>query len=123
MKKPLEKMLVLFLFTYLVINSIFGFQRIAWGTGEWWGEYSFKWGVIFLAYGVFCMLLIVMVGSMLLQINGFQSLFEKMAGFRARFRSLCWLLALLVLAGPIWFFQYTAWGVVFTDVYIRVLAW
>ena len=43
--------------------------------------------------------------------------------FRERLGKFRWPLALFVLCIPAWLFQYTLWGLVFSDIYIRVLIW
>jgi hypothetical protein len=43
--------------------------------------------------------------------------------FRERLGSVRWLFALLIFILPIWFLQYTQWGLVFRDIYIRIVIW
>ena len=50
MKKHLDNFLLLAAFVYLIVNSCFGFLNIAWGTGNWRGEFSLKWGAAFFLY-------------------------------------------------------------------------
>jgi len=123
MNKDLGKLSILAVFTFLVIKSCFGFQNIAWGTGIWWGEYSLKWGAAFFIYIMFCMFLVFIAGCLLWRSENFQQLFEKLIVFRERLGMVRWLLALIVFISPVWFFQYTAWGLVFNDIYIRILIW
>jgi hypothetical protein len=123
MKRLLEKMLVLFAFVYVVTRSAIGFQTVAWGTGNWWGEYSFLWGALFVLYVIFCILLVLITASLLLKMDRYKMIFERMTSLRDRLGKIRWLLILPGLAGPVWFFQYTHWGLVFSDLYIRMLAW
>ncbi len=123
MKKDLGKIFLLTVFMCLVIRSCFGFHNIAWGTGNWWGEYSMKWGVAFFIYILVCVCVVVMAWSLLWHQEKFQQSFEKMIVFRERLGMTRWLLALFVFLGPFWFFQYTSWGLVFRDIFIRILIW
>src|SRR5687767_2526540 len=123
MKKDLGRLFLLFVFAYLVINSCFAFQRVAWGTGNWWGQYSFKWGAIFLGNTVFSTILIVVFWLALWLPDKLEFVFEKLIRVRTRMGHTRLPLAFLVLIAPIWFLQYTPWGIVFSDAYIRVLIW
>ena len=123
MKKGLGKFCLLAVFIYLIIKSCFGFHNIAWGTGLWWGEYSLKWGAAFFVYIALCVSLVVVAGFLLWQSEKFQQSFEKMIALRERLGRVRWLLALIVFGLPVWFFQYTLWGLVFNDIYIRILIW
>jgi hypothetical protein len=123
MKKNLGKFSLLAIFAFLVLKSCFGFQNIAWGTGIWWGEYSLKWASAFFIYIVVCVFFVVITGFLLWYGERFQKFFEKMIIFRGRLGRLRWLPALFVFVLPVWFFQYTLWGLVFSDIYIRILIW
>ena len=121
--KHLDKLSLLIILTCLVIKSCFAFQKIAWGTGVWWGEYSLKWGVIYIAYILFCVFIVILSGFALWRPERIQVPFEKMILFRERLGIVRWLLALLIIILPIWFLQYTRWGVVFSDIYVRIVLW
>lgn len=123
MKKHFGRSLLFILFVYLVIKSCFGFQSIAWGTGVWWGEYSLKWGTAFLVYITACVLLVIIAGILLWHKEKFKQIFERMIMFREQLGWGRWLLALIVFVMPVWFFQYIAWGLVFNDIYVRILIW
>lgn len=123
MQKHLSRLLLLLIFVYLVVRSCFGFQNIAWGTGVWWGEYSLKWGTAFVLYIAVCIFLIIVAGILLWRIEKFQKIFVEMIAFREQLGLARWFLVLIFLIVPVWFFQYTAWGLVFKDIYLRVLIW
>jgi len=123
MKQYFGKLSVLVVISYLMFESSRGFQKIAWGTGVWWGEYSMKWGAAYVVYIVFCVLIVVLAGGILFRREKFQPVFARMIAFRERLEIARWLLALLIFILPVWFFQYTPWGLVFSDIYIRVLIW
>ncbi|MEK6752820.1 MAG: hypothetical protein AABZ00_11210 [Chloroflexota bacterium] len=123
MKKNFDRFSILIIFIYLIVKSCFGFQNIAWGTGTWRGEYSLKWGAAFLVYMAVGVCAIVLAIFLLWRQERFQSLFDRMTAFRERMGYMRWLAALLVFIAPVWFFQYTPWGLVFNDIYMRVLIW
>ncbi|MBC7879007.1 MAG: hypothetical protein H7Y59_17685 [Anaerolineales bacterium] len=123
MKKHVGNFFLLVVVVYLVIKSCFGFQNIAWGTGVWWGEYSLKWGIAYILYILVCVFIFIVSGILLWRREKFQPIFEKTILFRERLGIVRWFLALIVFIAPVWFFQYTAWGLVFSDIYIRILIW
>jgi hypothetical protein len=123
MKKNFAKLSILTFFIYLLVQSCFGFQRIAWGTGIWWGEYSIKWAMFFIVYVVLCAFSVLVAVLLLWRQEKFQHLFNSLAALRERLGGGRWLVALTLLLLPVWFFQYTSWGLVFKDVYIRLLIW
>jgi hypothetical protein len=123
MKQHTSRSLLLILIVYLVIKSCLGFQKISLGTGTLLGGYSIKWGAVFLVYILICILLAAISIAALWKWERLQPIAEKMIIFRERLGSARWLFALLVFILPIWFFQYTQWGLVFRDVYIRILIW
>ena len=81
MKEKFGKFLLWIIFVYLVIKSCFGFYKIAWGTGSWWGEYSFKWGLFFLIYVVACIGVVFFAVILLWRQDKFEILFYKMIAF------------------------------------------
>ncbi len=123
MKNKFDRLFILIVFVYLIIKSCFGFQKIAWGTGTWRGEYSFKWELIFLVYIAVCVFTVIIAILLLWRQEKIVILFDRMIILRERLENLRWLAAMLILLAPVLFFQYTPWGLVFSDVYIRVLIW
>jgi hypothetical protein len=123
MKQLLSKSALLMLIAYLLFESSRAIQKIAWGTGIWWGEYSMKWAMAYLLFCAFCILAVVVVGFILFRMRTFQLVFDRMIAFRERLGNVRWVLILLLLVFPVWLFQYTPWGVVFSDMYVRTLVW
>ena len=123
MKENFEKISLLTIFVYMVIKSCFEFQKIAWGTGIWWGEYSLKWGIIFAVYILFCTFIVILVRFVLWRRHKMQYPIKKMLEFRERLGIFRWLFAVFIFILPIWFLQYTLWGLVFHDIYIRFIIW
>lgn len=123
MKRDFANLSILAVFSYLIIKSCFGFQRIAWGTGVWWGEYSFKWGLLFVSYVAACIAVVIFASFLLWQQHRFQSFIDKVVTFREQLTYVRWILASFGLISPVWFFRFTPWGLVFSDIYIRILIW
>lgn len=123
MKQYLGRILFLAFVSYLMFEAARGFQKIAWGTGIWWGEYSIKWGTAYVSFIVFCILLIVLVWGILFRRDYFQPVFNRTIAMREKLGKARWFPALLILVFPVWFLQYTPLGLVFNDIYIRLLIW
>ena len=123
MKQHFGRFLLLTFIVYLTIKSIFGFQKISFGTGTLLGGYSIKWGAAFIIYIAVCILLVVLSILMLWRRESLQPFLEKGIAFRERMGTARWIPALVVFISPVLLFQYTAWGLVFSDVYIRILIW
>jgi hypothetical protein len=123
MKKFLEKIFVLLVLIYLLIRACLAFQKIAWGTGLWWGEYSLKWGLAFAIFIVFSILFVVAVSILLWKPDISQPLFHRLASARERLGMFRWIPALLLFILPVWLFQYTPWGLVFNETHLRILFW
>ena len=114
----------LFLFVlsaYILIWSIVEFQQIAWGTGVWLGQLSLKWALALLIFSLFCILCLVIIWTALWS----PQKLEKISGFllllRERLGPIRWILAILLLLIPVYFLQYTFWGKVLHEPYLRIL--
>ena len=123
MKQHVSRFLLLILIIFLAIRSCLGFQKISFGTGILLGGYSIKWGAVFLVYVAVCIFLVILSIAALWKSETLQPLFEKMIIFRERLGGFRWLLAFIVFISPIWFLQYTQWGLVFRDIFIRIVIW
>ncbi len=107
----------------LLLLSSLAFHAIAWGTGEWWGEFSLRWGVAFLLFVIGEGVLLVLVALALWRSQILRPLAQTLVRIRERLGVGRWLMVLLVLGLPIWFLQYTPWGVVFRALSLRTLLW
>lgn len=109
--------------TYLFTRACLEFHAIAWGTGAWWGEYSLKWGLAFFGFVLFSAL--SLGGGILALWRGeaFGRLPGVLVALRSRTGPARLLLAMVMLAFPVWLLQYTPWGVVFSGPHIRWLLW
>lgn len=107
----------------LLLPSSLAFHAIAWGTGEWWGEFSLRWGVAFLLFVIGEGVLLVLVALALWRPQVLRPLAQALVRGRERLAVGRWLMVLLVLGLPIWFLQYTPWGIVFQALSLRLLIW
>ncbi|MBE0670204.1 MAG: hypothetical protein IH588_06435, partial [Anaerolineales bacterium] len=123
MKKNLYKLLLWLAVAYLSVRSCIAFQKIAWGTGVWYGEYSLKWGVLFFFFCVVCFFLVAASGFLLWGRDRVAQLLVRLIAVREHLGIVRWIFILSAFFVPVWFLQYTPWGVVFNDVYIRILIW
>ena len=123
MKRHLGRLALLAIFAWLLTKSCLGFQKIAWGTGNWWGEYSLKWGAGFFVLIAFCIMLLVLSGIAVWRREYLEGIFEKLIAMRENLGNVRWLFVVAIFVALIWFFQYTPWGLVFQDLYIRSLTW
>ncbi|MBI5352972.1 MAG: hypothetical protein HZB50_10070 [Chloroflexi bacterium] len=122
-RKNSVRVLIAALFGFVLYRSIMEFYNIAWGSGKWWGDYSLRWGVIFLIFILACLSALTLLAFFLWRREKFQPFIDKLISFREKQGHARWLPALLVFTSPVWFFQYTAWGVVFSGTYFRILIW
>ena len=119
----LNRYLLLVLFAYLLTASTVQFWNITWGTGEWLGQFSLKWGFAFLVFVLFC--LAALIGARFALFDP-----DRLAGFSGPFLTLRqqlgfarWVLSLVILIFPVWLLQYTAWGVIIDEPALRLLLW
>jgi hypothetical protein len=122
MKRYLNFFLFIFSITEIILSSVAFFQ-IAWGTGEWLGDFSFKWAVLFLLFVLFCLFLLVSLAYLIWSPHVFAPFFSRLIRLRRKVGRFGYGLAFLVLCFPVWFLQYTSWGVVFYSPYLRILLW
>jgi hypothetical protein len=119
----LASRLVLFLGTAAFFcGAVVEFNKIAWGTGDWWGEFSLKWGVAFILFSLFCVVALFTMGAIIWRRANWLWL-SRLFKLRGQLGIFRWLLVLPVIIFPIWLLQYTTWGVVFSGIYIRLLIW
>ena len=117
-----QRLLVIALATFLLTAASLEFYNITWGTGEWLGEFSFKWFVAFVLFELFCVASLEGIILVLWRNERVLSFLQRIARLRAKFGVIRWALSAVVLILPIWILQYTAWGLVI-DQYLRLLIW
>lgn len=123
MKNNFIKILILISATYIFLMAILGFEKVSSGTGTLLNLYSPKWGIGLLGFILFCVAFLIMIVRVLRRAETFHFLAKKLITFREKLGIVRFGLAVLVFVAPILFFQFTVWGVVFSDLYIRVIVW
>lgn len=100
------------------------FHNIAWGTGTWIGQFSFRWGVAYGLFIVLCILSVLGAGWAVLRPGqAAMAVSRVLCAGRSRLRTTRWLAVLFFLSAPVWFLQYSPWGVVFSGPFSRLLIW
>lgn len=107
----------------LLFGAGWELYQVAWGTGEWLGEFSFKWFLLFAGFVTISIGLFLWNIFLLMNPTGYLVFSEKLVNGRKRLSISRWLFAMLILTYPIWFFHYSMWGIVFQGVYVRALVW
>ncbi len=115
--------LVLAIFFYILVRSCIEFYAVAWGTGVWLGEFSLKWGLGFFAFVLFCILTWVGSALVMWKSDVFGKVPVGIVSFCQKIKAFRWVIVFALLALPIWFLQYTPWGVVFRGLYFRLFLW
>jgi hypothetical protein len=99
------------------------FYNVASGTGNWIGQLSLKWAAAFALFVAFCVLCMVAACLAVWRPSTAAGIVRKLAVWRSHMGSFRFLVAALFLLVPIWFLQYSPWGVVFGRPYSRLLIW
>ncbi|MBL8089791.1 MAG: hypothetical protein KF758_07995 [Anaerolineales bacterium] len=123
MKNNFIKVLIIIGGGYVFFRAMLAFEKISSGTGFWWQTYSMKWGLGLFGFAIFCALSLALIAFLLWRIEIFGDIFQKLISFRKKIGAARFALAVATFIFPIWFFQFTAWGVVFNDLYIRLIVW
>ncbi len=124
---PFEKLaaraIAAMLAIWLAIASEIAFYHIAWGTGAWLGEFSLRWAMLFALFTAGMAGLLVVGGMALWAPERLSPARNALSHARRRLGHARWLLAIPIMVGPLWFLQYTSWGVVFHQAPLRLLLW
>ncbi len=107
----------------LLAQASIELNRVAWGTGEWIGEYSPKWGLGFFGFILASLGLLALTLTWAWSPRRLDPARDALIRLRARLGFVRWILAFAFALAPVWLFQYTSWGVVFTGLGIRLLVW
>ncbi|MFZ5910067.1 MAG: hypothetical protein ACOYYU_08645 [Chloroflexota bacterium] len=108
---------------YVLVRAGIEFYNVAWGTGHWLGEFSLKWAIGFAGFVLFCLFSWLAAALALWKPAVFGRLPERIIAFRERIGPLRWLVVLALLLLPVWFMQYSPWGIVFWWPYVRWVIW
>ncbi len=107
----------------LLYGAAAEFHGVAWGTGAWLGQFSIRWGLAFLLFVVCCVLALAALGWVVWGGKTFNAFSRTLAQVRERLGSVRWAAAAVFMILPIWFLQYSSWGVVFSRPYLRLVMW
>jgi hypothetical protein len=108
---------------WLLTSASLELNRVAWGTGEWVGEYSPKWAIGFFGFVIVSLGILALTLTWAWFPRRLDFLWGGLTRLRVRIGFFRWVFALAFLLAPAWLFQYTSWGVVFTGVGIRLVVW
>ncbi len=108
---------------FLFFLIAFDLYHIANGTGELFGIFSLKWGAIFAFTLIFLVILLFILWLFLWRAEKLQGFIKGIISVRQRVSFLRWIFAIILLIFPIYFFQYTLWGLVFRPIYFRLFLW
>ncbi|MBL8080129.1 MAG: hypothetical protein JNM55_19325 [Anaerolineales bacterium] len=118
-----EKLLITLVFLGLFLGSCFDFLDIAWGTGNWLGEFASTWAIIFVAFCFFAFILFITCICIIWRDSFFKFFVNTLIALRSRLKFWRWFLAVAIFVFPVYFFQFTVLGVVFQGLYIRLTLW
>jgi len=121
--QKIESILLLFVSAWALSGACVEFYNIAWGTGNWLGQFSPKWFLLFLFFVLFCT---ACLGGVLFSLwfpEKPASVFTSASSLRDKLKGIRWLLIIIILGMPVYFFQYTPWGRIFGGSNFRALVW
>ncbi|NOT04591.1 MAG: hypothetical protein HOP27_08340 [Anaerolineales bacterium] len=120
--KQIKDILILLSTAILLIGACTEFFHVASGTGEAVGDFSLTWLILFSAFVIFSFALFVV--TVFWQRGTLSAVSMRLVSYRnGMWFLLRWIFAILILAFPVWFLQYTKWGIVFQGFFIRSLIW
>ncbi len=120
-KAILLKSIIFLLSAGILAGAAVEFYNVSWGTGAWWGEFSLKWGMLFFLFVIFCVICLLVTALVLWRKRKTEPFLERLATLRGGMGFFRWLAAFVVLILPVWFFQYSPWGVAFKGPYLRLM--
>src|SRR5215216_3286249 len=115
------RILIVLLSGWVLYRACTEFYQIAWGSGIWIGQFSFKWALAFLAFILFCIFCWGAVVILLWFPRRLTFVTSRFSNFRERLGFVRWVLAILTLIVPIWLLQYTFYGAIIYRPYLRIL--
>lgn len=107
--------------TWVFYGACKEFYNVAWGTGNGIGQFSLKWMLAFLVFVSFCILLLIGIGITFWAHQKVDGFFKYLASLRDRLGYIKWIFAGIFLVLPVYFLQYSYWGIVLDGPYLRIL--
>ena len=80
----LKRLFLLALSTYILTWSIVEFERIAWGTGVWLGQFALTWAFVLLLFGLFCTLCLIVIWMVIWTPQRLERILRFVLSFRDR---------------------------------------
>jgi len=117
------RILIVLLSGWVLYKAGAEFYQIAWGSGIWLGQFSFKWALAFFVFVLFCVFCFFAVVTLLWSPHQLGSILDRLSNLRERLSPVRWVLAILILIIPVWLLQYTFYGAVLYRPYLRILLW
>ncbi|MBI5839962.1 MAG: hypothetical protein HZB19_07645 [Chloroflexi bacterium] len=114
---------ILLLIAFVLFQSCVAFQKVAWGTGKWLGEFAPSWAIGFCLLVLLSASFVYGIALAFFQREKFLAMFQPLAAFREKLGNFRWVIALIILAAPVWFLQFSPWGIVFGNAYFRLMIW
>lgn len=114
---------LLLLIAIVLVGAAAEFYNVAAGTGAWIGDMSFKWALAFALFGVFGLFCLIGAAWILWVPAMLGDTPRKVAALRDRLGPVRFFLAGAILILPVWFLQFSPWGVVFSKTYVRLFLW
>jgi hypothetical protein len=119
--KARERLVITFVALLLLLAAGAEVFRLSWGSGDWLGRISLKWGVALLGFLLIFAALYLVVLAALWRPDRIAPLEQALAAFRERLGWLRWPLVFLVACAPAWFFLFGPWGGLFSGFYFRLV--
>src|SRR6266511_167582 len=101
--KGSENALLLIAGIWILYVACWEFYNIAWGSGIWLGQFSFKWALAFFVFVLFCVLCLGAIVLIFWSPQRLAPAFYRLSNFRERLGFVRWLLAIIILIIPVWF--------------------
>lgn len=118
-----KKVFGIFAICWVCVMACVEFFHVASGTGEAIGQFSTRWFIFFVLFVFICLAIFKVAFSFLFNDDKIIAILEKVIQYRNQLNLLRWLFIVVVFLFPVWFLQYTMWGVVFDGIYFRLLLW
>lgn len=107
----------------VMLGSCFELFNVAWGTGNRLGQFSLTWAVLFAGFCAFCILILGLLGYGFRNETFHVPVTDRLIAIREYAFALRVILLIGILILPVWFFQFSMWGIVFQGIYLRLFIW
>ncbi len=119
--KRSENILLFLAGAWILFGACAEFYNIGWGTGIWLGQFSLKWALAFFLFGLFCILCLIGIWSVLWKPQNLERTFNRLSSLRAGLGRIHRTFAIIPAIIPTYILQYTFWGIVLHEPYLRIL--